>query len=124
MSIIFCTFGCLFLGYTYAGYGKNLYTRGYRKGKQQAYDYPLLCVQGFAQNEKRQYAEHHSKLLKELIMEKKGDADVLDWVVFGKHYSKNGEEELAFQCFYMAHLIDHKRFGTNSKLPFDTLEQP
>ncbi len=32
----------------------------------------------------------------EVLLEKKGHIDVLDWLVLAKHYSKNGEEEIAF----------------------------
>ena len=51
--------------------------------------------------------------MSEIVLERKGNLDVLDWLVIAKHYSKNGEEELAFQCYYMAHLLD-KRIKTNS----------
>ena len=44
----------------------------------------------------------------EVLLEKGGQqVDVLDWLVLAKHYTKNGEEEIAFQCFQMAHLLDH-----------------
>ena len=62
--------------------------------------------------------------MKETIIDKKGELDVLDWIVFGKHYSRNGEEETAFQCFYMAHLLDHEKILTNSDLAFDTISAP
>ena len=59
----------------------------------------------------------------EVLLAKKGsNVDVLDWVVLGRHYTKNGEEEIAFQCFQMAHLLDHERIGNNSALPFDTIK--
>lgn len=35
------------------------------------------------------------KLMKEAL-EKKGDMDVIDWLLLGTHYSKNAEEEVAF----------------------------
>jgi hypothetical protein len=41
------------------------------------------------------------------IFEKKGDVDVLDWLMLGMHYAKNSDEEVAFAAYYMAHLIDH-----------------
>ena len=55
------------------------------------------------------------------LLERKGDLDVLEWMVLAKHYAKNGEEETAFQCYYMAHLMDHERVLTNSQLQFETL---
>lgn len=57
----------------------------------------------------------------EALLVRKGDLDVLEWLVIARHYAKNGEEETAFQCYYMAHLMDHDRILTNSKLQFDTL---
>lgn len=59
----------------------------------------------------------HTALLKQ-----KGDLDVLEWLVIAKHYAKNGEEETAFQCYYMAHLMDHEKVFTNGKMQFDTLD--
>ena len=56
------------------------------------------------------------------LLERKGDLDVLEWLCLAKHYAKNGEEETAFQCYYMAHLMDPERIKTNSKLQFNTLE--
>jgi len=34
--------------------------------------------------------------MNEVLCQKKGEVDILDWLVLGKHYSKNGEEEIAF----------------------------
>ena len=34
--------------------------------------------------------------MKEVILDKKGDIDALDWLCIAKHYSNNGEEEVAF----------------------------
>ena len=34
--------------------------------------------------------------MNEIILDRKGNLDVLDWLVLAKHYSKNGEEEIAF----------------------------
>ena len=61
--------------------------------------------------------------MNEVLCQKKGEIDILDWLVLAKHYTKNGEEEIAFQCYYMAHLQDHERFGTNNKLAFSTIDQ-
>jgi hypothetical protein len=29
------------------------------------------------------------------------------------------QDEIAYQCYYIAHLKDHKNIKTNSELPFD-----
>ena len=58
------------------------------------------------------------------VLEKKGEIDLLDWLVLAKHYTKNGEEEIAFQCYYMAHLLEPARVGANSGLQFETLDLP
>lgn len=105
-----------------AGYGTNLYTVGYRQGFVQPSDYSLTVMQAF-KSEKAKYTLQHTLLMNEVLCQKKGETDILDWLVLGKHYSKNGEEEIAFQCFYMAHLQDHERFGTNSNLLFNTIDQ-
>ena len=34
--------------------------------------------------------------MKEAVLERRGDLDLLDWLVIGKHYAKNGDEETAF----------------------------
>ena len=60
--------------------------------------------------------------MREALLTRKGDLDVLEWLVIAKHYAKNGEEETAFQCYYMAHLMDHDKIYTNSLLQFDTLD--
>ena len=83
----------------------------------------MPVMQGVGMNEKKKYSLQHTQLMYEVLLEKKGKIDVLDWLVLAKHYSKNGEEEIAFQCYYMAHLLD-RRIGTNSQLPFDTLDNP
>ena len=54
----------------------------------------------FGADEKKKYELAHSELMKEIILEKKGDIDALDWIVLGKHYVKNGEEQIAFICFH------------------------
>lgn len=57
-------------------------------------------------------------------LDKQGNLDVLDWLLLGTHYSKNLEEEMAFQAYYMAHLLDHQKIRTNSELQFDTMDNP
>ena len=59
-------------------------------------------------------------LLKEGLESQGKSYDTLDWLVFGQHFAKNQEEELAFQAYYMAHLLDYERIGTNSQLKFET----
>ena len=57
------------------------------------------------------------------MLDKKAEFDVLDWLVIGKHYSNLGEEEIAYQAYYMAHLLDHTKIGANSSLQFETISQ-
>ena len=59
-------------------------------------------------------------LMKEVRLDRKGDVDELDWLVMARHYARNGEEEQAFQAYYMAHLLNHKKIGANSSLKFET----
>ena len=95
-SYFMATFGACFLGYFLSGFGSNLYTVGYRSGFVQPSDYSMTVMQGIGQNEKKKYSLQHTQLLYEVLLEKKGQIDVLDWLVLAKHYSKNGEEEIAF----------------------------
>ena len=48
---------------------------------------------------------HRYKMIE--MLEKKAEFDVLDWLVIGRHYANISEEEIAYQAFYMAHLLDH-----------------
>ena len=41
------------------------------------------------------------------MLENKGELDAIDWLILGNHYAKSAEEEVAYSCFYMAHLLDH-----------------
>ena len=41
------------------------------------------------------------------MLKNKGERDVIDWLVLGMQYSKAAEEEVAYQVYYMAHLLDH-----------------
>ena len=100
------TFGSCLFGYTMAGYGTNFYTVGYRQGFVQPNDYSFTVIQA-SKKEKSKYALQHHQLMHEILIQKKGNTDVLDWLVLAKHYAKNGEEEISFQCYYMAHLLDH-----------------
>ena len=58
--------------------------------------------------------------MKEALLDRKGDIDEIDWMVIARHYARNGEEEQAFQAYYMAHLLNHEKIGTNSSLAFET----
>ncbi len=73
-------------------------------------------------DEKKKYLMQHTLLMHQLLVEQKGHTDVLDWLVLGKHYSKNGDEEIAFQCYQMAHMLEHTKIRTNSELAFTTIE--
>ena len=48
------------------------------------------------------------------ILDKEGELDVVDWLALGVHYSNKSEEEIAFQLYYMAHLLEHENVETNS----------
>ena len=41
--------------------------------------------------------------------------------MIGVFYAKQSEEEVAYQCFEMAHLLDHENIRTNSELKFETM---
>ncbi len=47
--------------------------------------------------------------------------DVLDYIEYGKLMSGVLQEEVAFQCYYMAHLKDPDNIKTNAELAYDTL---
>ena len=121
LLLLFVTFGAASFGYFAAGYGTNWFTMGFRQGLYQPDDFSRGVLRGFASNDKKKYLLQHSRQMNQAILERKGDLDVLEWLCLAKHYAKNGEEETAFQCYYMAHLMDHERVHTNSKLQFDTL---
>ena len=53
-------------------------------------------MQGFAVDDKKKYLIQHSYQMHKALLERKGDLDVLEWMVLAKHYAKNGEEETAF----------------------------
>jgi hypothetical protein len=59
-------------------------------------------------------------MMQEAILDRKGDLDTIEWLVYAKHYAKNGDEETAFQAYYMAHLLNYDKIGTNADLPFKT----
>jgi hypothetical protein len=44
----------------------------------------------------------------------------LEYIKFGKLLASVLQEELAFHCFYLAHLKDPEAFKTNSDIQFDT----
>jgi len=47
--------------------------------------------------------------------------DLLDYLEFGKLMSGALQEEIAFQCYYMAYLKDPENMKTNADMNFDTL---
>lgn len=77
-------------------------------------------MNSYGGNESTKYAVQMISLLKEGFDSAGESYDVLDWLVFGQHFAKNQEEEVAFQAYYMAHLMDHQRIGANSGLKFET----
>lgn len=50
----------------------------------------------------------------------KEKCDVLDYIQYGKIMAVALQEEIAFQCFYTAHLKDHQNIKTNGELEFST----
>jgi hypothetical protein len=46
-------------------------------------------------------------------------SQVLDILLMGKLMSSAFQDELAYQCYYLAHLKDHENIGANSKMPWD-----
>ena len=42
--------------------------------------------------------------------------DVLDCIQMGKVMSSALQDEIAFQCYYLAHLKDHQNIKTNADL--------
>ena len=121
LAMLFSTFGACFIGYVLSGLGTNLYTIGYKQGFLQPEDYSQVVIDGIGKDEKLKYNLQHTQLMIEILMEKQGNTDVLDWLLLAKHYARAGEEEVSFQCYYMAHLVD-QRIKANSKLQFETLE--
>ena len=110
-------FGYIALNFYSSG---NIYERGYRLGIIQPYDFTGQLMNDYGRNDDAQYLTMHRKLMQEML-DKKGNLDVIDWLILGTHYSKAGEEEVAYQCFYQAHLLEHDKIETNSDLKFDTL---
>ncbi len=56
----------------------------------------------------------HSDILTE------SDLSSYEYIKFGKLMSSVMQEEIAFQCFYMAYLKNPSNMKTNSELPFET----
>ena len=92
-----------------------MYERGYRGRTIQPTDYSFHVLNDYARKEDKKYMVMHRKLMHELL-EEKGEISVLDWLILGTHYSKAAEEEVAFQAYYMAHLLDHTKVGTNGDM--------
>ena len=51
---------------------------------------------GFAAHDQKKYLMQHTHQMHQALLKRKGDLDVLEWLVIAKHYAKNGEEETAF----------------------------
>ncbi len=113
-------FGSMHLGYLYSGAGQNLYTMGYWNHFYQPFDYSLHMMNTYGGDEKTKYTVQILSQLKEGFDSKGESFDTLDWLVFAQHFAKNQEEEISFQIYYMAHLLDHERIRTNSELKFET----
>ena len=52
-------------------------------------------MNSYGADEEAKYKVQHMTHIKEAL-ESKGNLDILDWVLLGKHFSKNAEEEVAF----------------------------
>ena len=48
--------------------------------------------------------------------------NTLDFLHWGKIMSNAMQEEIAFQCYYIAHLMDPENIKTNSDLEFSTFD--
>ena len=78
------------------GKGRNYYTIGCEQGMTQMADYSKNVLMGMGSDNKKKYYLQHVQLMKETLLDRRGDIDAIDWLLIGKHYSKNGEEEVAF----------------------------
>lgn len=53
----------------------------------------------------------------------RGTLDALSWATLGTESASMLDEELAFECFQMAHLQDPEKWKTNSDIPIPTYLQ-
>ncbi len=113
-------FGSIWLGYLYSGAGKNLYTLGYYNGIWQPFDYSLHLMNSYGGDDKFKYNIQLTTLMGEGFESHGESFDTLDWLMLGQHFARSQEEEMAFQAYYMAHLMDHGRIRTNAELRFET----
>ena len=105
-----CTIICGFI-YGYVGicnfWSANLYERKFNHGVWQPWDYSTDVIREWCIKDKIhnvQYSTMQKTLLFEM-MEQKGNIDTIDWLLLGQHFARAGEEEVAYQCFHMAHLL-------------------
>ena len=96
-----------------------MYERGHRIKLMQPYDISGEMIKEYATREQVKYMTTHRKLMHQL-RESKGVASPLDWLIVGMHYAKSADEEVAYQAYYMAHLLDHENIETNAKMKFET----
>lgn len=92
-----------------------MYERGWNMPRVQPVDYSISIIKDYAKKDNVKYMVAHRYLMQEML-ENKGEMDAIDWLILGNHYAKAAEEEVAYQCFYMAHLLDHKKIETNSAM--------
>ena len=50
-----------------------------------------------------------------------GTFEVLDCIQYGKLMTSVLQDEIAYQCYYMAHLKDHQNIKTNTEMPMDII---
>ena len=115
-----CFFGALWFGYTWSNLGRNLYTSGYQQGFAQPFDYSMHVMLAYGADEKEKHAQQLNLLLKDSFESEGEKLDILDWLIIGQHFAKNQEDESSFQAYYIAHLMDYDKIGTNSDLKFET----
>ena len=93
----------------------NLYEKRYRLPTVQPYDFTQYMMTEFKLKENREYIVWSRKMLLEML-KSKGELSPVDWLIIGAHFSKAKEEEMAYQAYYMAHMLDHEKIETNGKL--------
>ena len=104
----------IYCGYIFSGSGKNLATMGYLNGFYQQHDYSMHLMNAYGADDRAKNTVQINHMIK-LGLESSGESlDTLDWLILGQHFAKQQDEEIAFQLYYMAHLMDYERIKTNS----------
>ena len=69
---------------------------GHLNGFVQSADYTLHLMNAYGGDDKTKYKLVHLRFLKDAMDKDNGHLDVLDWLMSGKHYSRNADEEMAY----------------------------